>query len=206
MARSVTSALNTELTASELEPFFLIDLGFDSGALYFWTGISTLTWNSNDYLGGGNLIGISSVTETADIRADGVNLTLSGFPASLLSIALSETYQGRSVKIRFGAMSSGAVVADPYLVFDGRMDVMSIDDAGEGSTISLSAESRLIDLERPRVRRYTPEDQKSLFPNDTGLDYVPVIQDVAIHWGRPSASSGSGSAGVGSFYPGGFGL
>lgn len=193
MARSVTSALNTELNATELEPFFLIDLGFDSGALYFWTGNRTLSWNSNDYLGGGNLIGISSVTETSDLRAAGINLTLSGFPSALLSIALSETYQGRSVKIRFGAFSSGAVVADPYIVFDGRMDVMSIDEAGEGASISLSAESRLIDLERPRVRRYTPEDQKIIDPNDTGLDYVPVIQDASIHWGRPSPSTGTGT-------------
>jgi hypothetical protein len=184
MARGVTIALNTELTATELEPFFLIDLGFDSGSLYFWTGITPLTWNSNEYIGAGNLVGISPIAETSEIRAVGVNITMSGLPASLISTALTEAYQGQPVKIRFGAMSSGAVVADPYLIFDGRMDVMTIDDTGETATISLSAESRLIDLQRPRISRYTPEDQKAEHPNDTGLDYVPVIQDVAIQWGR----------------------
>jgi len=184
MARGVTSAFNTELTATELEPFFLIDLGFDSGALYFWTGITPLTWDGNEYIGAGNLIGISPIGETSEIRAVGVNLTMSGLPASLISIALTEAYQGQPVKIRLGALSSGAVVADPYLIFDGRMDIMTIDDAGDTATVSLSAESRLIDLERPRIRRYTPEDQKAVYPNDTGLDYVPVIQDVSIQWGR----------------------
>ena len=76
------------------------------------------------------------------------------------------------------------MVADPYLVFDGRMDVMTIDDSGSTATVSLSVESRLIDLERPRLRRYTPEDQKTNFPNDTGMDFVPTIQNVAIQWGR----------------------
>jgi len=182
MARSVTTALNNELTASELEPFFLVDLGF-STTLYFWSGIRQLTWNGNEYLGAGNLLGISAISETADVRAVGVNLTMSGLPASLISVALTEAYQGKPVKIRIGAMSSGAVVADPYLVFDGRMDTMNIEDSGEGAFISLAAESRLIDLERPRVRRYTPEDQRIDFPNDTGLDYIPVIQDKSIHWG-----------------------
>ena len=32
-------------------------------------------------------------------------------------------------------------------MFDGRMDVMTIEDAGDTASISLSAESRLIDLE-----------------------------------------------------------
>lgn len=184
MARGITSGLNTEVTASELEPIFLIDLEFDSGALYFWNGVNTLTWSGNDYIGGGNLLSISPIVETNDIRAVGVNLTMSGLPSDLISIALTEAYQGQPVKIRFAAMSSGAVVADPYLIFDGRMDVLSIDDAGDTATINLSAESRMIDLERPRLRRYTPEDQKIDHPNDTGLDYVPYIQDVAIQWGR----------------------
>jgi hypothetical protein len=184
MARGITSGLNTEVTASELEPIFLIDLEFDSGTLYFWTGVTPLTWDGNEYIGGGNLIGISPIAETSEIRAVGVNLTMSGLPASLISIALTEAYQGQPVKIRFGALSGGSVVADPYLIFDGRMDVMTIDDTGETAHISLSAESRLIDLDRPRVRRYTPEDQKAEHPNDTGLDYVPVIPDVALQWGR----------------------
>ena len=184
MARDITSGLNTEVTASELEPIFLVDLEFDSGALYFWNGVRPLTWNGNEYIGGGSLINISPIVETNDIRAVGVNLSMSGLPASLISIALTEAYQGQPVKIRFAAMSSNAVVADPYLIFDGRMDVLTIDDAGESAMINISAESRLIDLERPRLRRYTPEDQKIDHPNDTGLDYVPVIQDTAIQWGR----------------------
>ena len=146
MARGITSGLNTEVTASELEPIFLIDLEFDSGALYFWNGVRPLTYNSNEYIGGGNLINISPIVETNDIRAVGVNLAMSGLPASLISIALTEAYQGQPVKIRFAALSSGAIVADPYLIFDGRMDVLSIDDMADGATINISAESRMIDL------------------------------------------------------------
>ena len=184
MARGITSALNTEVNASELEPIFLIRLSFDSGALRFWTGVTPLVWGGYQYFGGGNLIGISPIAETSEIRAVGVDLSMSGLPASLISIALNEDYQGRPVKIYFGVLSGGAIVADPYLLFDGRMDVMTIDDTGDSASINLSAESRLIDLERPRIRRYTPEDQRSKHPNDSGLDYVPVIQDTSIQWGR----------------------
>jgi hypothetical protein len=63
------------------------------------------------------------------------------------------------------------------------MDVMTIDETGETCSITLTAENRLIDLERPRVRRYTSEDQKSLHPNDKGFDFVNSLQEAEIKWG-----------------------
>ena len=64
------------------------------------------------------------------------------------------------------------------------MDQMTIAEGPETSTIALSVESRLIDLERIRTRRYTSEDQKRRFPGDLGLDFVNSIQDKELFWGR----------------------
>ena len=63
------------------------------------------------------------------------------------------------------------------------MDVMTIEDAGDTANISLSAESRLIDLERARVRRYTNNDQQNQFAGDTSLRFVADLQDKEIAWG-----------------------
>ena len=57
------------------------------------------------------------------------------------------------------------------------MDVMTLQETGDSCTISLTAESRLIDLERPRVRRYTKEDQKLIDSDDTGLNKINALQD-----------------------------
>ena len=61
---------------------------------------------------------------------------------------------------------------------------MSINDTGETLTISVSIESRLIDLERPRIWRYTSEDQKRVYPTDKGFDFVNDLQSKQIIWGR----------------------
>jgi len=71
------------------------------------------------------------------------------------------------------------------MVFEGKMDTMSIAKAGDKSALTITGESSLIDLNRSRVRRYTPEDQKINHPTDKGLDYIPSIQDLNITWGRP---------------------
>ena len=75
------------------------------------------------------------------------------------------------------------LIADPFLAFAGRFDVPDILEAGERATITAKYESRLIDLDRVRARRYTSEDQQLDYPGDKGFDYVPSLQDAVITWG-----------------------
>jgi hypothetical protein len=183
MSRDLTTAVQNQLSADELEPFFAVKLNFDSGDLRLWTGYGDITVDSETYTGGGQLLDISEIEETVEIAARGITMSLNGVDSSLVSLALTENYQTRSAKVYLGVLSSGAVVASPYQLFDGRMDVLSIDDSGDTATITMTAESRLIDLERPRLRRYTSEDQKLRHPTDTGLDFVAALQEKEIAWG-----------------------
>jgi hypothetical protein len=64
------------------------------------------------------------------------------------------------------------------------MDVMSIQEDGTTSTLNLSIENVLIDLDRPRIRKYTNEEQLSRYPNDQSLKYVASLQEKDIAWGR----------------------
>ena len=70
-----------------------------------------------------------------------------------------------------------------YEIFKGTMDVMTISDTGETANIRISAESKLIDLDRSRERRYTSEDLKIDFSDDKGLEYIDDLQDKEIVWG-----------------------
>ena len=73
---------------------------------------------------------------------------------------------------------------NPFILFDGFMDKMTIQDSGEKADITIACESALIALQKAKVRRYTAEDQKIDNPSDLGFDFVPDIQDKVIVWGR----------------------
>ena len=185
MSRDITSAVNTILESDNLSPFLAVDLAFDGGHFVCWTGYGNISFGGTTFIGGGDFLNVSQISETAEIQANGINVTLSGIPSDLISSALNETYQGRPAKLYLGVLdANGAVVADPYLIFSGRMDTMGIEDSGDTANISLTAESRLIDLERSRERRYTSEDQKIDYPNDKGLEFIADLQDKEIVWGR----------------------
>lgn len=175
----------SDFSSASLAPFMAVDLDFDSGNVRLWNGYGDLTIGSDTYTGAGTLLAISSIEESNEIKANGVTMTLSGIDSSLLSIALTENYQNRSAIIFIGTIADDQTVS-AYQIFAGRLDTMTMEDGGETSTITVTAENRLIDLERPRVRRFTSEDQKSLFAGDKGLDYVNDLQDKTLDWGKSS--------------------
>jgi len=72
-------------------------------------------------------------------------------------------------------------------IFSGELDQMNIVEEAESCTISVTAENVLIKLERPTVRRFTDQDQKSRYPSDRGLEFIASLQDKEIFWGRKAA-------------------
>lgn len=187
MARTLTAGMITELTAAQLSPVLLIKAEFDSGNLCLWSGIGSITYSGDTYLGAGNLLSVSAVTETVNLEANGVTVTVSGIPSSIITTALTEDYQGRKISFYFGCLNtSGALISDPYLLFKGRMDVMDIVSSGETISVAVTAESATIDFRRVKERRFTKEDQQAFYATDKGLEYISQLQDKEVIWGRAS--------------------
>ena len=182
MTRDVDALNATESAASVARPVVFAKLDFATAPVYVNTSHMTLTFGDNDYLGVGNFGGVSAITETADTQATGIELSLSGVDASLLSIALNEDYQGRGAEIYLGFLDTGySLIADPDLVFRGRMDIMPI-SIGEAAEIKLTVESRLADLLRPRVILFNNSDQQDIYPADKGLEFVEEMVEKQIVW------------------------
>lgn len=183
MARNIDSGLMTQMAGASVAPAFLVQFDFDTAPLRLWSG--TLTASGNDFTGAGPLLNISATQETSQMQALGMTLRLNGLSNSILSLALGEPYQGRTLSLWVAAidLQTHALIGVPYLVFKGRMDVMEILETGETCDITLSCENMLIDLDRPRLRYYTAEDQAIDFPDDRGFDMVPALQDAAVKWG-----------------------
>ena len=151
-----------------------------------WTGYGEITIGSDTYYGIGDYGSLSVVRETEKLQAEGVSLTLSGIPNNMVSDALLQSYQGQNANIYFGTLSDGQLTQQPYLLFGGKMDVMTISQGAENSAINIQCENHLAELRRTKVGRYTDQDQQSRFTGDTSLRFVDAIQqDKEILWGVP---------------------
>ena len=191
-----------------MRPFNAIEFKFDGdNVLRLWTGIGTLTLDDGtEWVGSGALLSISDIEETSEMSVRGATVSLSGIPSEVISLALSEPYQGRVCNIYFGTFTEeGSLLkedSDFILlqdgskilvdigskgfneIFSGYMDQMNIEESADTATIEVTVENKLVDLERARVARYTSGYQKSNYPKDLGLDFVESLQDKQLPWGR----------------------
>ena len=189
MSRQLSTAITAACAAGQVAPAYLVEMVFDSAPLRVWSGRGDLPWGGKTFVGVGSFGGISEIEESAKIAANGVQLTLSGIPSGMLATTLVEHYRNRRVYVwlAFFDIGTSALLADPSKVFAGRMDTMRVSESGDTASISLSCESRLIDLERARERRFTHEDQGELHPGDLGLEYVAGLQIKEVFWGKKEA-------------------
>jgi hypothetical protein len=195
MARDITSGMTTAATANVATWALLVMITFKSTTVYVWNGKYALTWNSQVWLPLGEFGGISQVTESAEVEAQGINLQLSGIPSTLvvagvmtpvvdlLTEALGDIQIGAPVTVWLAAFNSSGVVANPINCWSGRVDQPSIEASGETITISLACENRMVDLQRGQCRRYTAQDQYLDYPADTGFQFISGLMDWNGSWG-----------------------
>lgn len=183
--REIDAITDAALAAPVVRLALLVDLDFASGRSRIWSGLGALSWGGNTWQGMGDLLAVSSIEETAEVRSVAVTLTLAGVPGSAVALlADDERWQNREARIHLATFDADGVTmqGEPVQIMRGRMDQLGYSE-GETATFTLTVESRLADLERPRIRRYTSADQQLIYPDDRGLEYVEdVANGVQVEW------------------------
>lgn len=181
--RELTSGQEDAAAAPQKAMLAFVELDFSSGFVRVTNAAHPITWNGFTWQGVGALGRIDTVKEVLGIEATALKFTISGVDPDNIAIALGENYQGRSARMWLAFAETGGIVADPNLVFAGRIDQMAISD-GVSATISVTAESRLAFWARPKMRRFSDADQREEFPGDLGMQYISELASGReIPWG-----------------------
>jgi hypothetical protein len=194
--QGLDASIVNRLGADEQALFFAIKAEFDTDDIRVWSGIDDLTINSETYTGAGTLLSVSNSEDNLELKSNGLVVSLSGMDTTVVNYALTENYQNRPITIFMGYVMGGTnEVAGTLTLFKGRMTSLVINDTPDGSTVTIDAENRLVDLDRPSNLRYTKESQNFLHSGDTGFNRVASLQDKQINWGKSSQTAGGGGGG-----------
>ena len=187
MTRSLTSALKSELATSEVRPVHLISIGFGTpvnltDCSYNLT--SSISGSSVTYTASSHILGFSNFVEETDISKMSLDLTLSGANLTYISTVLNENVVNDSVDIFRGFLDdSNALIADPFLLYRGKIDSFDIAETDKDSQVNLSIVSNWADFEKKNGRKTNNTSQQRFFTGDVGMDFASqTVQD--IKWGR----------------------
>lgn len=183
--RQIDTKTAIKLAEDQQNIVFAIKAEFDTDDILLNTSIGDLVIDGDTYEGAGQLLSISEIEDSNDLKSAGVTFAITGMDQQVLSYALTESYQNRPITLLMAFISGGTdQVSASMVLYKGRMVQMSISDDPNGASISLQTENRLMDLRRPSNYRYTKESQASLYAGDNSLNEVAKIQDMKINWGR----------------------
>ena len=190
MTRTIATANKNESTAEVFRPVLFLFLDLDGGDVTVNSSDQDIAWDfdgdsSNEtFTGVGQFGSVSVLNESAALKATGIQCILTGIPTTHISNALSESYSGRTAKLYLGFLNASRVlVADPMVIFAGRIDTMDI-QIGKTASVSVNIESKLVDWERSRIRRYTNEDQRNLCSTDEFCEFVVQTVEKELVWGQ----------------------
>jgi len=183
MSRGIHADVVTELAKDAFNMAHLVDIDFAT-PMYLTDYRHELVDSSHTYVSSSYLLSMGDVSESTDLQVGSINIDLSGVEQAYISILLSGNYIDRRVTIKRALLTTtGAVIGEPFILYEGRISGFNIADSGSDSVVRISVASHWADFERVNGRRTNDNSQQSAFSGDKGMEFASeIIKDVK--WGR----------------------
>jgi hypothetical protein len=188
MDRDIDSATLAEINADQCIPVNLLEIEWDNTYTRICDFNRDITHDGNTYVAMGHYLGFSEIEETSQLTTGTLTGSLSGVDNTFIALFLSENYLDRPINLYKGFLDSAlTLIADPILMFSGRMHKPLIQENPDDGTCTLSIEaaSHWVDFERRSGRHTNHAEQQVWFAGDLGFSFASeVMKDVP--WGRKS--------------------
>jgi len=183
MARGLSTAVNNELATDKLNPVTLLYLNVSTG-YRFTDHYKDITYDGNTYSASSLFLKVSQVSESSEVEVGNISLEFSGADQTIISLFLSNNYMDREVEVYKGFMDANqSLIANPFLLFKGRIESFSIDETLQSSDVKVVATSHWADFDKVKGRKTNTNSQQLYFAGDVGFDYASqTVQD--IKWGK----------------------
>jgi hypothetical protein len=196
--RAFPTALETALSSDTVSLAFLLFIDWPGDPLYTWSGVGTISWNGETWIGSGSLGHIDKIADSLVKNDLGVELTLDYLNDDLRNEVVTTDPRGADASIYLALMAADGTVTEAYEICPDFVDEVEILDAGDKGAIKVRLASELSRLAQPLWYQLSDVHQKELFPGDKGCEFAARM-DEQILWGRKGTlvRSGGGRPGPG---------
>jgi len=183
MARGLTTAVNNELATDTLNPFTLVYINVGTGHR-FTDHYKDIIFDGNTYTASSLLLNVTSISESSEVDVGNISLEFTGADQTIISLFLSNNYMDKEAEVHKGFLDANqAVIDDPFLLFQGRIESFNLDETETGSDVQIIVASHWSDFDKIKGRKTNTSTQQLYFAGDVGFDFASqTTQD--IKWGR----------------------
>lgn len=183
MSRGLSAENLAQIAAQHHDVVLMAHLAFDT-PIFVHTGIGTITFDGNDYLGVGGFGGAEAVEESELLAPSPIRLVLSGVDSTYITEAMTAGNHGDAIKLYVGYVNKDmSLVADPWALAGGFFDYATVEVGEAENRIVVTMQHELAILNEADGGRFTDEDQQRRFAGDTGFSFVSDAIETNLIWG-----------------------
>ena len=193
--RTLDPAVSAAIAGQEIWPVRMIDLRIGATRFFISDHYKPLTYNTNVYLPNGNLLAVDSVTDSTTANHDSIEISLSAIDSSFRSELLDQDIVGSAVNVYRGliSISTGLLIADPILLFEGIIFSTSLSESNPtsltdvieltGFTATVEIRSSTFRLDETPGRFTNDASNRKVDSTDRAMEFVAGLNGRNLRFG-----------------------
>ena len=181
MPRSLSTALQTQVSSTATKTAFLVELNLSS-TIRLTDWYSNVTYDSNSYEAGGSFLTVDSVTETGQLQVDEINLGFSNITDQVRSLVQTGAFTDKEVEIHLAYFDSSDALVGAINYFTGNIRNVGINENLNESTLQMTVASHWANWNLSKGRHFTDESQQAFSTGDKGFEFATQVKS-DVRWG-----------------------
>lgn len=181
MPRSLSTALQTQVSSTATKTAFLVELNLSS-TIRLTDWYSNVTYDSNSYEAGGSFLTVDSVTETGQLQVDEINLGFSNITDQVRSLVQDGAFTDKTVDIYLAYFDNNETIVGAINYFTGQIRNIAISENIDNSGLSMTVASHWANWNLTKGRHFTDESQQAFSTGDKGFEFATQVKS-DVRWG-----------------------
>jgi hypothetical protein len=181
MPRSLSAALQTQVSSTATKTAFLVELNLSS-TIRLTDWYSNVTYDSNSYEAGGSFLTVDATTETGQLEVNEVNIGFSNITNQVRSLVQDGSFTDKTVDIYLAYFDSNETIVGAINYFTGIVRSVSINENINASVLNMTVASHWSNWNLTKGRHFTDESQQAFSTGDKGFEFASQVKS-DVRWG-----------------------
>ena len=181
MPRSLSTALQTQISSTATKTAFLVELNLSS-TIRLTDWYADITYNSNVYEAGGSFLSVDSTTETGQLQINEINIGFSNITDQVRSLVQDGSFTDKRVDVYLAYFDASETIVGAIQYFAGDIRNIVINETVDASNLKMNVASHWANWGLTKGRHYSQESQENFSSGDLGFEFATQVKN-DIRWG-----------------------
>ena len=181
MPRSLSSALQTQVSSTAIKTAFLVELNL-STTIRLTDWYTNVTYDSNSYEAGGSFLTVDSTTETGQLQVDEINIGFSNITDQVRSLVQNGAFTDKTVEVYIAYFNADETIVGAINFFTGQIRNVAISENKDNSTLTMTVASHWANWNLTKGRHFSDESQQTFSSGDKGFEFATQVKS-DVRWG-----------------------